>query len=89
MLCLFRGVWLQYLPMTVSITIRSLARHFSIICGGRGAETTPISLHDRQTRFPRFVTSTKYFTGSTSSWELSSLADHHCFFAAAFAYALI
>ena len=30
------------------------------------------SSHDRQARFSRFVTSTKYFAGSTSSWELSS-----------------
>jgi hypothetical protein len=36
------------------------------------AETTPRSSHDRQARFSRFVTSTKYFAGSTSNWELSS-----------------
>jgi hypothetical protein len=40
--------------------------------GGRGAETTPRSSHDRQAGFSRFVTSTKYFAGSTSSWELYS-----------------
>src|ERR1017187_6474022 len=38
----------------------------------RGAGTTPRSSHDRQARFSSFVTSTKYFAGSTSSWELSS-----------------
>src|ERR1035438_4406161 len=56
------------------MTIGSLARHFSMIRGGRGAETTPRSSHDRQARFSRFVTSTKYFAGSTSptaglSWQ--------------------
>ena len=47
-------------------------RRFSMIRGGSGAETTPSSSHDRQARFSRFVTSTKYLAGSTSSWELSS-----------------
>src|SRR5208282_4336678 len=40
------------------MTIRALARHFSMIRGGRGAETTPRSSQDRQARFSRFVTST-------------------------------
>ena len=31
-----------------------------------GAEITPSSSHDRQARFSRFVTGTKYFAGSTS-----------------------
>jgi hypothetical protein len=65
-------VWSQYLLMIVSITIWSLAKHFSMIRGGRGAETTPRSSHDLQARFSRLVTWTKYFAGSTSSWELSS-----------------
>jgi hypothetical protein len=52
---------------TVSMTMRSLARHFSMIRGGSGAETTPSSSHDRQARFSRFVTNTKYFAGSTSN----------------------
>ena len=43
-----------------------------MIRGGSGAETTPSSSHDQQARFSRFVTNTKYFAGSTSSWELSS-----------------
>ena len=41
----------QYLLMTVSMTIRSLARHFSMISGSSGAETTPSSSHDRQARY--------------------------------------
>jgi hypothetical protein len=72
MLCRCSGVWLQYLLMIVSMMIRSLASHFSMIRDGRGAERTPSSSHLRQARFSRFVTSTKYFAGSTSSWELSS-----------------
>ncbi len=40
--------------------------------GGSGAEKTPSSSHDRQARFSRFVTRTKYFAGSTSNWQLSS-----------------
>src|ERR1019366_1184974 len=71
-LCRCSGVWLQYLLTTVSMTMRSLAMHFSMIRGGRGAETTPSSSHDRQARFSRFMTSTKYLAGSTSNWELSS-----------------
>src|SRR5258708_31479362 len=43
-----------------------------MIRGGSGAETTPRSSHDLQARFSRLLTSTKYFAGSTSSWELSS-----------------
>src|SRR5258708_20761894 len=43
-----------------------------MIRGGSGAETTPCSSHDLQARFSRLLTSTKYFAGSTSSWELSS-----------------
>jgi len=39
---------------------------------GSGAATTPSSSHDRQARFSRFVTRTKYLAGSTSNWELSS-----------------
>ena len=45
------------------MTIRSLARHFSMIRGGRGAEATPRSSHDRQARFSRFVTSTIHIAG--------------------------
>src|SRR5271165_6414147 len=37
------------------MTIRPLARHFSMIRGGSGADTTPTSSHDRQARFSRFV----------------------------------
>jgi hypothetical protein len=40
--------------------------------GGSGADTTPSFSHDRQARFSRFVTSTKYLAGSTSNCELSS-----------------
>src|ERR1019366_1513554 len=59
-LCRCSGVWLQYLLTTVSMTMRSLARHRSMIRRGKGAETTPSSSHDRQARFSRFVTSTKF-----------------------------
>jgi hypothetical protein len=72
MVCRCSGVWLQYLLTTVSITMRSLAWHFSMIRGGGGADTTPSSSHDWQARFSHSVTSTKYFAGSTSTWELSS-----------------
>ncbi|PYX52549.1 MAG: hypothetical protein DMG76_29030 [Acidobacteria bacterium] len=65
-------MWSQYLLTTVSITIWLLARHFSMIRGGNGAEITPCSSHDLQARFSRLLTNTKYLTGSTSSWELSS-----------------
>jgi hypothetical protein len=43
-----------------------------MIRGGNGAETTPCSSHDLLARFSRLLTSTKYFAGSTSNWELSS-----------------
>src|ERR1700730_5298583 len=39
---------------------------------GSGAETTPCSSHNLQARFSRLLINTKYFAGSTSSWELSS-----------------
>ena len=64
------GTWLESTIM--SMMIRSLAKHFSMIRGGSGAATTPSSSHLRQARFSRFVTGTKYFAGSTSNWELSS-----------------
>jgi hypothetical protein len=48
-----------------------LARH-SMIRGGRGAGTTPRSSYDRQARFLRLVTNTKYFGDSPSGWELPS-----------------
>jgi hypothetical protein len=50
--------------MTVSITTWSLARHFSIIRNGSGAETTPRSSQRRHARFSRLLTTTKYFAGS-------------------------
>src|SRR5271165_2237828 len=89
MLCRYRGVWLQYLLMTVSMTMRSLARHFSMMRGGSGAATTPSSSHDRQARFSRLVTSTKYFAGSTSRLGTLLVADHYSFFAPTRAHALI
>src|SRR5271166_3805947 len=71
------------------MTMRSLARHFSMMRGGSGAATTPSSSHDRQARFSRLVTSTKYFAGSTSRLGTLLVADHYSFFAPTRAHALI
>jgi len=59
-----------------------------MIRGGRGAEATPKSSHDRQARFSRFVTSTKYEVLRRLHIQLGTLlvADYHHFFAAAFAH---
>jgi len=46
-----------------------------MIRGARGADTTPRSSDDRQARFSRFVTSTKYLAGQTVQ-PFESLA--HC-----------
>jgi hypothetical protein len=48
---------------TVPMTMRSLARHFSMIRGTSGADTSPSFPHDRQARFSVFVTNAKYFAG--------------------------
>jgi hypothetical protein len=40
--------------------------------GWTGAETIPARAQHGQVRFSRFVTSTKYFAGSTSNCSLSS-----------------
>ena len=37
---------------------------------GSGADATPSSSHDRQARFSRLVTSTKYFAGRSQFWRL-------------------
>ena len=57
---------------TVSITMRSLTRLFSMMRGGSGAAITPPSSQCLQARFSRLVTSTKYLAGSTSNCSLSS-----------------
>jgi hypothetical protein len=56
-------VWSQYLLITVSMTIRSLAMPFSMIRGGNDAATTR-SAHALQARFSRLVTNPKCFAGS-------------------------
>ena len=59
------------LAITVSITTRSLTRLFSMIRAGAEAVTTP-RWQQRQPRFSRLVTKTKYLAGSTSSCSLCS-----------------
>jgi hypothetical protein len=71
------------------MTIRSLAKHFSMIRGGSGAATTPSSSHLRHARFSRFVTSTKLLCWFYIQLGTLIVADRHGFFAAALAHALI
>jgi hypothetical protein len=60
------------LPSTIVHLHPDWSLVFSIMRAGNGAATIFVSEQPVQVRFSRFVTSTKYFAGSTSSCSLSS-----------------